>query len=79
MVDPKNFFFSCDFFLHFWLSKPWIRIGIQPKMLDPDPDQIKADPHPCLLDPDSTWSAKIVSPNSHPLRYHYSARPNPEA
>jgi hypothetical protein len=23
---------------------PWIRIGIQPKMLDPDPDEMNADP-----------------------------------
>ncbi len=29
---------------HLWLSKPWIRIGIQPKMLDPDPDQLNTDP-----------------------------------
>jgi hypothetical protein len=37
----KNFilFFSCNFFPIFWSSKPWIRIriGIQPRMLDPDP------------------------------------------
>jgi hypothetical protein len=26
-----------------------IRIGIQPKMLDPDPDEINADPQPCLF------------------------------
>ncbi len=25
-----------------------IRIGIQPKMLDPDPDEMNADPQPCL-------------------------------
>jgi hypothetical protein len=24
-----------------------IRIGIQPKMLDPDPDEMNADPQPC--------------------------------
>ncbi len=24
--------------------KPWIRIGIQPKLLDPDPDQNNTDP-----------------------------------
>jgi hypothetical protein len=24
-------------FLNFWSTKPWIRIGILPKMLDPDP------------------------------------------
>ncbi len=27
----------------------WIRIGIQPKMLDPDPDEMNADPQPCFL------------------------------
>ncbi len=27
----------------------WIRIGIQPKMLDPDPDEINADPQTCFL------------------------------
>ncbi len=32
--------------LNFWSSKPWIRIGIQPKMLDPDPSEIKTDPKP---------------------------------
>jgi hypothetical protein len=26
-----------------------IRIGIQPKMLDPDPDEINADPQPCFF------------------------------
>ncbi len=26
----------------------WIRIGIQPKMLDPDPDEMNADPQPFL-------------------------------
>jgi hypothetical protein len=31
-----NFCFSYKFFFNFWSSKPWIRIGIQPKMLDPD-------------------------------------------
>ena len=25
-----------------------IRIGIQPKMLDPDPYQMNADPQPCI-------------------------------
>ncbi len=31
--------------------KPWIRIGIQAKMLDldPDPDEMNADPQPCLV------------------------------
>jgi hypothetical protein len=30
------------------LDPDWIRIGIQPKMLDPDPDEMNADPQPCL-------------------------------
>ncbi len=30
------------------LDPDWIRIGIQPKMLDPDPDEINADPQPCF-------------------------------
>jgi hypothetical protein len=28
------------------LDPDWIRIGIQPKMLDPDPDEMNADPQP---------------------------------
>ncbi len=48
-----NFFSSCNFFFKFWSLKPWIRIGsgsgsirigIQPKMLDPD--EMNADPQP---------------------------------
>ncbi len=33
------------------LDPDWIRIriDIQPKMLDPDPDEMNADPQPCLL------------------------------
>ncbi len=32
------------------LDPDWIRIriGIQPKMLDPDPDEMNADPKPCF-------------------------------
>jgi hypothetical protein len=29
----------------YWIR---IRIGIQPKMLDPDPDEINVDPQPCF-------------------------------
>jgi hypothetical protein len=29
---------------NFWSSKPWIRIDIQPKMLDKDPDQMNTGP-----------------------------------
>ncbi len=28
----------------------WIRIGFQPKLLDPDPDEMNADPQPWYLD-----------------------------
>jgi hypothetical protein len=44
-------FFSCNFFQFLVikaLDPDWIRIGIQPKMLDPDPDEMNADPQPCL-------------------------------
>ncbi len=29
------------------LDPYWIRIGIQPKMMDPDPDDMNAYPQPC--------------------------------
>jgi hypothetical protein len=34
------------------LDPDWIRIqtGFQPKIIDPDPDKMNADPQPCLLD-----------------------------
>ncbi len=41
-----NFFFSCRYFEIFGIQNPWI--GIQPKMLDPDPYQMNADPQPWL-------------------------------
>ena len=50
-----TFFFSCNFFFQFLVIKgldpDWIRIriGVQPNMLDPDPDEMNADPQPCLL------------------------------
>jgi hypothetical protein len=46
-----NFFFSYKFFSIFGHQTPWIRIDIQPKMLDPDPYQMNTDPQPwlCLL------------------------------
>ncbi len=37
-----------NFFFNFWSLKPWIRIGVHPKMLDPDPDEMNKDP-PTLL------------------------------
>jgi hypothetical protein len=47
---PKIKYFSAVIFFNFWSLKPWIRIGIQPKKLDPDPDQdeMNADPQPCI-------------------------------
>jgi hypothetical protein len=47
-LKKKNLIlFSAVIFFNFWSLKPWIRIGIQPKMLDPDPDEMNADPQPC--------------------------------
>ncbi len=58
--DPKNNFkkFSAVIFFHFLVIKAldphWIRIriGSQPKMLDTDPDEMNADPQPCLREGD---------------------------
>jgi hypothetical protein len=49
-IKKKLVFFSAViFFQFFWSLNPWIRIriGFQPKMLDPDPDEMNADPQPC--------------------------------
>ncbi len=37
--------------MQFWVIKimDWIRIGIQPKMLDPDPYQMNTDPKHCQI------------------------------
>ncbi len=53
-----KFIFSAVIFFNFWSSKPWIQIGIQPKMLDPDPHQMNTNPTHC---PTSTWPG---------MRYH---------
>ncbi len=47
LLRTEGFFCSLDV-LYFWSSKPWIRIGIQPKMLDPDLDQKNTDPTHCI-------------------------------
>ncbi len=50
----KNNFFSAAIFLQLVieaLDPDWIRIGIQPKMLDPDLDEMNADPQPCRFLP----------------------------
>jgi len=52
LIKKIQIFFSCNFFLQFLVIKAldpdWIRIriGVQPKMLDPDPDEMNADPQP---------------------------------
>jgi hypothetical protein len=53
MIKKKiNFFSAVIFFFQFLVIKAldpdWIRIRIQPKMLGPDADEMKADPQPCL-------------------------------
>jgi hypothetical protein len=46
----KFCFFSAVIFFQFLviiaLDPDWIQIRIQPKMLDPDPDEMNADPQP---------------------------------
>ncbi len=42
LIKQKFFSFSAViFFFKFWSLKPWIRIGLQPQTLDPDPDKDK--------------------------------------
>jgi hypothetical protein len=49
VFDQKIFFFfSVVIFFNFWSLKPWIRTDVHPKMLDPDPDELNADPQPCF-------------------------------
>jgi hypothetical protein len=51
VFDPKKIiFFQLEFFFNFWSLKPRIRIGIHPKMLDPDLDEMNADPQPWFGD-----------------------------
>jgi hypothetical protein len=51
--QKKCKFFSAENFFQFLLIKTldpdWIRIGIQPKIMDPDADpyQMNTDPKPC--------------------------------
>ncbi len=80
MVDQKlsNFFSSCIFF-KFWSSKPWIRISIQPKMLDPDPDSMKQDPKHCLIKkPWTNWWMKNRRLSRGNLRIHHCCRYRPD-
>jgi hypothetical protein len=62
------------------LDPDWIRIriGIQPKMLDPDPDEMNADPQPCFTltkqlslshgSEESTFSTKTEKGSKSTLR-----------
>ncbi len=45
----------------------WIRIGIQPKMLelDPDPDEMNADPQPCR--PSDSHLGPVSDPDQQTL------------
>jgi hypothetical protein len=51
--QKKCYFFSAEIFSKFLVNKAldpdWIRIGIQHKMLDPDPDEMNADPQRWIL------------------------------
>jgi hypothetical protein len=40
----QKIFPAVSFFFSFWSSKPWIRINIQPKLMDPDPGSMNPDP-----------------------------------
>jgi hypothetical protein len=47
----KIFFSTVIFFLFLVieaLDPDWILIGSQPKLLDPDPDEMNTDPQPCF-------------------------------
>jgi hypothetical protein len=50
LIKKKLNFFSAVIFSQFLVIKAldpdWIRIGVHPKMLDPDPDEMNADPQP---------------------------------
>jgi hypothetical protein len=52
LILKKFNFFSAVIIFQFLVIKAldpdWIRIGIQPKMLNPDSDEMNADPQPCL-------------------------------
>ncbi len=52
-------FSSCNFVYNFGHYTDWIRIGIQPKMLDPDPDQMNLDPQTYYIQ--HTYTAGIYT------------------
>jgi hypothetical protein len=52
IFDQKKYtiFFKTGNIFTFFSSNHWIRLGIQPQMLDPDPDQMNTDPKHWLSD-----------------------------
>ncbi len=72
-----NFFPAVNCFFNFWSSKPldpdWIRIriGIPPKLLDPDPYQMNTDPQPWKIVEntvlDFMYKVEFGSPLFHPV------------
>ncbi len=49
--SKTSYFYSAEIFFNFCSSKPWIRTGIQRKLLDPDPQQMNTDPKHCPVTP----------------------------
>jgi hypothetical protein len=49
------------------LDPDWIRIriGVHPKMSDPDPDEINADPQPCMKNYKALCAGKGLTTFSH--------------
>jgi hypothetical protein len=75
LIKKFNFFSPVNYFkfLIIKTDPDWIRISIQRKMLDPDPDQMNADPQPWTLDPTDPGSATLLvgcrlemAPQPHP-------------
>jgi hypothetical protein len=59
----KNIKISPAYFFNFWSSKHWIQIrtGIQPKMLDSDPDSMNPDPKHRIKDMASHCSLWLIA------------------
>jgi hypothetical protein len=68
----KNFFFSAVIFFQFLVIKAldpdWIRIGIQPKILDPD--EMNADPQPCFAVPGEGGGSAVLRAAGHVTPLH---------
>jgi hypothetical protein len=74
VFDPKKIIFFQLYFFQLLVIKTldpdWIRIGILPKMLDPDPDpyQINTDPKPCLKVRQTRAASSASLSDSFPAR-----------